>query len=92
MYIANERIIGFEPSTRKNKKVDALIKHKVTGKMRRVSFGEKGSTTFWDLTGVGGDPIHGDPLRRQRYRARHSGEGDDNRKYSPGWLSFWFLW
>lgn len=68
-----------------NAAVDAIVKHK--GKTYRVSFGEKGSTTFWDLTGVGGDPIHGDPKRRDRYRARHRGE--ELRPYTPGWYYLW---
>lgn len=85
-------LVDFESSQRRGKKVDAILKHKITGKTRRVSFGEKGSTTFWDLTGVGGDPIHGDADRRQRYRTRHAGEGDDHRKWSPGFMSYWYLW
>jgi hypothetical protein len=85
-------LLGFESSTRKGKKVDAILRHKITGRMRRIPFGQKGSTTFHDLTGVGGDPVHGDSARRQRYRQRHAGEGDAHRMYSPGWWSWHVLW
>lgn len=87
---AQWKLIRFEPGTRK--KINAVLMHKKTGKIVRLGFGQKGSTTYWDKTGVGGDPIHQDPKRRKAYQARHAGEGSPRRKWSPGFLSWWWLW
>lgn len=83
---------NFERSTGGVKKVVAILKNKVTGKKVEVKFGQRGSTTYRDLTGVGGDKIHNDLKKRENYRKRHKGEGSENRKYSPGWFSYHFLW
>ena len=85
-------LVRFEKSRKKNKKIDAYLKNKKSGAVRIMSFGERGSETYWDRTGKGGDKVHGDPKRRQSYRARHKGEGAESRKYSPGFLSYHFLW
>lgn len=74
------------------KKVIAVLKNKQTGKESKMPFGQKGSSTYHDKTGKGHDPKHGDSARRAAYRARHKGEGDASRKYSPGWFAWHYLW
>lgn len=86
------KLVGFRRSDKKDKKVVAILENKDTGKTVKVHFGQRGSSTYRDLTGVGGDSVHGDRKKREAYRARHAGEGSSSRKYSPGWLSYHTLW
>lgn len=80
----------FEPSPRPTKKIVAILKK--GEQERRIHFGQKGSSTFHDKTGVGNDPTHNDSTRRANYRKRHIGEGEQSKKYSAGWLSWHYLW
>lgn len=83
------KIIEFKPSTKKGKKIDAILEDK-DGKKKTVSFGQKGSTTYANRTGVAVDRVHGDDKLRKAYLARHKGE--DKKKYSPGYFSIKYLW
>lgn len=75
-----------------NKKYNAVLKNKGTGKEVRVSFGDRRYQQYKDQTGLGkySNLNHLDTNRRQRYRTRHAGE--QNRKYSSGWFSWHYLW
>lgn len=84
-------LVRFEAGTN-GKKVTAILKNKKTGNESKMPFGQKGSSTYQDKTGKGHDSKHGDSKIRAAYRARHQGEGDPSRKYSPGWFAWHYLW
>lgn len=86
----DEKIIKFIPSKKKGKKIDALLQDTKTGQIRTVSFGQKGSKTYSNKTGVSVDRVHNDDKIRKVYLARHKGE--DKKIFSPGWFSIKFLW
>lgn len=82
-------------------------KHKYTAILpdgKRVSFGHRDYQHYKDVVPVrlGGGlwtkKDHKDPIRRAKYRARHGGMMCKNgvrcinRKYSPAWFSYYFLW
>jgi len=83
-------IVDFKKSIKPNKKLTAILKN--GDQIKEIHFGQRGSSTFRDLTNKTNDPKHYDKKKREAYRARHKGEGDDTRKYSAGWLSFHILW
>jgi hypothetical protein len=86
------KLKGFEKSKTKNKKYDAILIHKQTGREKRVPFGDNRYSHYKDTTGLGiyskADTL--DKERRRLYRLRHAGE--DKNKYSSGWFSWFFLW
>ena len=86
------RFVKFEKSKTKNKKYDAILQNKNTGRLRKVSFGDKRYKQYKDQTGLGlySNLNHLDKSRRERYRTRHQGE--EQNKYSSGWFSFYYLW
>jgi hypothetical protein len=88
----NYRFSKFEVSDLKNKKYNAVLINKSTGKEKRVSFGDKRYEQYKDSTGLGvySSKNHLDKDRRARYRERHKGE--ENKKYSSGWFSWYYLW
>lgn len=96
----NWKFLRFEPSKHKDKKYDAVLEHKydfVLNKVKRVPFGAIKSDgipydQYKDSTGLYlySDYDHGDEKRRLLYRARHKGE--DKKKFSSGWFSWYFLW
>ena len=94
MTILNEKegwkLIRFEKSKKKDKKIIAILQN--GDKKRAIHFGQRGSSTYRDLSKVGGDTTHNDPKIRNAYRARHKGEGNNDKKYSAGWLSYHVLW
>jgi len=81
---------GFRPSKHKGKKIDAILENKKTRSVLYVPFGQKGSETFKNDTGVSIDRIHNDHKRRKAYLARHKGE--DKNKFSSGFFSIKYLW
>jgi len=85
--------IGFEKSNRKNKKYNAIIKHKQTNKIVKVPFGSLQHENFKDSTGLNLYPnlIHGDIERRRKYRARHIVYLKEGY-YSPSFYSWTYLW
>lgn len=94
VYSAKEyTLTGFKKATDGKHKLQAVLKHKTTNTVKLVQFGQKGSSTYWNLTGIStGDQTHGDDKKRINYRKRHAGEGVESRKYSPGYLSWHYLW
>ena len=86
------RLVGFRRSDKKDKKIVAVLESKETGKKKSVHFGQRGSSTYQNKTGVEVDSTHSDKKRRDAYRARHKGEGDTSNKYKAGWFSWHFLW
>lgn len=83
-------LLGFRQSQTKGKKIDAILQDKKTKRQKIVPFGQKGSETYQNKTGVSIDSIHSDPVRRARYRARHKGE--ELSKWSSGWFAWTYLW
>lgn len=84
---------GFRPSQSKGKKIDAILQNKETGKAKIVPFGQKGSATYQNKTGVAlssPDSIHSNPQLRKAYRARHAKTAVN--KYSSSWFAYHFLW
>ena len=83
------KLVRFEKANDGVKKIKAILEHKKDGRRVALKFGQKGSSTYKDATGVGGDPVHNDKKRRENYRARHRQPGP---KYSPSYFSWWYLW
>ena len=83
---------GFEKSHLKDKKYNALLKNKKTGKIRRIPFGCSSYEHFKDKTktGLWSHKDHKDKKRRELYRIRHKGE--DKKKFSSGYFSMKYLW
>lgn len=83
---------GFEKSTHKNKKYNALLQHKNTDKIVKVPFGDTRYGQFRDQTPLKlySDRDHNDLKRRQNYLARHA--KDKDYKFSSGFFSSTFLW
>jgi len=85
------------------KKYTAIIPQK-GGRDKRVSFGHKDYEHFKDSVpkSLGGGKWshkdHGDKARRSSYRSRHGalkckdGKRCIEKKYSPAWFSYYFLW
>lgn len=84
--------LGFEQSTRKNKKYDAILLNRQTGSTKRISFGDSRYEQFKDGTGLNlySHLDHNDQERRKRYLSRH--EKDRHNKYSSGWFAAEYLW
>ena len=82
----------FEKSNTEYKKYDAILLNKSTGRFKRIPFGDKRYQQYKDSTGLNlySHLNHLDKKRRDRYRLRHRGE--NNRKFSSGWFSWYFLW
>lgn len=71
---------------------------------KRVSFGHKDYEHYKDSVpkslggGLWSHRDHGDPKRRDSYRARHGGmkckDGVSciTKKYSPSWFAYFYLW
>ena len=84
--------IGFEKAKIKSKMYSAILKHKKTGKIKKIHFGDPKMQNFRDVTGLNLYPqlIHGDKERRRRFRARH--KNNAKYKFSSGFFSFYYLW
>ena len=87
------KLVEFKKSDNKNKMYYAILENKTTHKRVKVHFGDSKMMNYQDLTGLNKYPhlIHGDRLRRERYRARHRvflKEG----YYSPSYFSWTVLW
>ena len=57
---------------------------------KKVCFGDRRYQHYYDKIGYYSNLNHKDPNRRRLYRLRHRGE--QNRKYSPGWFAWHYLW
>jgi hypothetical protein len=93
LYPASEySFVRFQVASGSSKYI-AILKNKNTGREVRVRFGAKGYEQYKDKAlGKYSNMNHNDPKRRASYRARHAGEGDASRKWSPGWFAWHFLW
>jgi len=86
------------------KKYTAIFTDPVSKKQKRVHFGDRRYQHFKDSVPKSrGGRIwskldHGDANRRKNYRKRHAGmKCKDGRrcidkKYSPSWFSYYYLW
>ena len=88
-------LVGFKISTNPNKKYDAFIKNKNTGRLVKIGFGSRFPLMehYKDQTGIGAYSKldHLDDVRRQafRNRFRHSYDPD---YFSPLYMSWRYLW
>lgn len=57
---------------------------------KKVCFGDRRYQQYKDKIGMYKKLDHGDANRRRLYRIRHNGE--QNKKYSPGWFAWNYLW
>lgn len=86
------KFIKFVKSDKAGKKYTAILKNKNTGGEKRVHFGATGYENFSDNTGLGLYKGTGDKAQRDRYRARHKGEGDPDNFPNPGYFAYHTLW
>jgi hypothetical protein len=86
------KFLRFEKSHFKNKKYNAVLLNKESGKERKVPFGAIGYEQYKDSTGLNlySKLNHLDKDRRKRYRERHKGE--EKNKFSSGYWSYKYLW
>lgn len=82
----------FKKSNTKNKKYDAILIHKKTGRTKTVPFGDIRYEQYKDSTGLGlySHKNHGDEKRRKNYISRHNKTAKN--KFSSSWFSMYFLW
>ena len=92
-YSMNEyKLINFEKSLTRNKKYNAILQNKSSGKLVKchsvIRFTPNLKTPW---SGLYSNKDHGDLKRRQLYTQRHQ---KDIKKgyYSPGYLSMPYLW
>jgi hypothetical protein len=87
----NYIFVGFKKSNTKNKKYDAILKHKITNKPKLVPFGDINYKQYKDKAlGLYSNLNHLDKKRRDNYKARHY--KDINNKFSSGYFSNLYLW
>jgi hypothetical protein len=86
------RLLGFKRSQARNKKYDAILQNKITGRIRRVPFGQLGYEHYRDSTGLGlySHLDHNDPARRRNYLGRH--RKDKDSLFSSGYFAAKYLW
>ena len=84
------KLMGFEIG-KGNKKYNALLKEKKTGKIKKISFGDKRYQQYEDKAlKIYSHLNHYDKKRRDLYRSRH--KNDKLNEYSSGFFSYYFLW
>jgi len=88
----NYELMGFQESHLNNKKYDAILKNKITNKLKLVPFGQKGYEHYKDKTPLKlySNFNHLDKERKKNYRLRHKGE--EKNKFSSGFFSWYYLW
>jgi hypothetical protein len=86
-------LVGYRKSTRSKKKYDAILKNKITKRLKHIPFGDNRYEMYQDKTGLNVYPklIHGDEKRRKSYRSRHAKDIKEGY-YSPGYFSMNILW
>lgn len=84
--------IGFTKSHLSTKKYDAVLKNKITNRIKLIPFGSINYQQYKDLTPLKlySDLDHLDKNRRKLYRIRHVNE--QKNKFSSGYFSWYFLW
>jgi len=74
-----------------NKKYIALLKNKETGKIKKISFGDKRYQQYEDKVLKKYSHLnHYDEKRRNNYRSRH--KNDKLNEFSAGYFSWYYLW
>jgi len=90
--MADYTFVRFEPTQRLNKKYNAVIQNRQTGRTVKIPFGDSRYEQFKDSTGLGlwSHKDHGDYTRRRAYQERHGKtyRGD----FSPAYFSWRYLW
>jgi hypothetical protein len=88
------KFVKFERSKNLEAKYDAILENKQNKRRVRVPFGNRSYEQWRDTTGLKlySHLDHNDQRRRASYRARHGAQGYQNRKYSPAYFSWNFLW
>lgn len=88
----NYKFISFRKSSTKNKKYDAILKNKLTGKNKIIPFGDLRYSQYKDNTGLKlySDLDHLDLKRRELYKKRH--HKDVNNLFSSGYFANKYLW
>jgi hypothetical protein len=86
-------LLGFEGSHLKEKKYNAILYNKKSGRIVRVPFGAKKYEHYKDSTGLMLYSYldHRDKKRRKNFMARHSGFVKSGY-YSPSYFSVRYLW
>jgi hypothetical protein len=87
----NYIFLGFKESNTKNKKYDAILRNKITNKLKFIPFGDINYQQYKDKAlGLYSDLDHLDKKRKDNYKSRHN--KDINNKFSSGWFSYKYLW
>jgi hypothetical protein len=84
---------GFKPSPVAEKKYNAILKEKISGRQVEVAFGRPGFWHYRDATGLGlfSNLDHKDTARRERFHDRFS-KFVIMGMYSPAYFSLNYLW
>lgn len=84
--------IRFQKSNTENKKYDAILKHKTTGRTKTVPFGDRRFQHFKDTTGLAlyNHLNHLDKERRRLFRLRF--KKSSSKKFSSSYFSYNYLW
>jgi hypothetical protein len=87
------KLLGYRKSKRSKKKYDAILKNKITKRLKHIPFGDNRFQNYHDKTGLNAYPnlIHGDENRRKSYRLRHAKDIKEGY-YSAGYFSMNMLW
>jgi len=84
------KLIKIVISNNKDKKYDAILENRKTGKMVKVPFGARHYSQYYDKLKIYSTLNHLDERRRQAYLNRH--KKDINEPYSASWFSREYLW
>lgn len=93
-YKVNEwDLMGFKRAKNKNKKYEAMIINKKTGKTVNIPFGNSNYEQYKDSTGLNlfSHLDHNDEERRDRFYKRFKKQINKNY-WSPATLSAYYLW
>ena len=88
----NYEFIKFRKSNKPEKKYTAVLKNKSTGREKNVHFGSSKYEHYKDSTGLGkwSHKDHNDANRRKRFRQRFNRL--KNKKWTPAFFSWNYLW
>jgi len=87
------KLQGFQKSIHRHKKYDAILRNMASGRLVRMPFGDASYAQYKDSTRLGlySHLDHLDPKRRRSYRQRHANDIKVGF-YSPGYMSWHYLW
>jgi hypothetical protein len=80
---------GFRVSKNPAKKYDAILRHKITKRLKHIAFGSRHESQYFDTIGHYKSQNNLDPERRRLYRLRH--QHDNLDRFSPGFFSWYVL-